>query len=592
MNNRPSDHNSISASCTASLTLGVRGRWFPNLYDLAIMVVILGLFMAIAQIASDMARPLPPKNVSLIVLDPWYLFEYGARTTARMFLAIFASLLFTFLVAPLAAKSKRAEQIIIPALDTLQSVPVLGFISFTIVFFLNLFPGSVLGAECASIFAIFTAQVWNMIFSFYQSLRTIPEDLDEASTHLGLSTWMRFWKLEVPFSAPGLLWNAMMSMSAGWFFLVASEAIISTNSKIFLPGIGSWLAQAIEQENIAAVLWAVLAMGIIITLYNQFIFSPLIVAIDKYRLEETEGQFHAKSWVYNFFQRTRCFKGLALLMGWINNYLSALSVRSDRQKDHQRKKNPSRSKVIDIIWIGLIAGVMIWALKTIHNYVSLSFDWEIFREALIGCFYTLTRVLMTLALASLIWIPIGVWLGLRPWAAQRSKSMSQFLAAFPANIFYPFFVVGIVTYNLDPTIWLSPLMMIGAQWYIFFNVIAGASAFPNDLKEASAIYHVSHWTWWKKIILPGIFPFYITGTLTAWGAAWNASIVSEFVSWGPIKLEAIGIGSFIAKASEANDFPRIVLGLTLLSFFVIFFNRLLWQPLYNASKLTSGEKSK
>lgn len=576
------DPISSPPTITAALSSAVRGHWMPNSYDVILMVIILGMFMMIAKIASEMVHPLPPKNTILIVLDPWNLFEYGARTTARMFLAIFASLLFTFMIAPLAAKSKRAERVIIPTLDILQSVPVLGFISFTVVFFLNLFPGSELGAECASIFAIFTAQVWNMTFSFYQSLRTVPKDLSEVCTHLGLSPWMRFWKLEVPFSTPGLVWNAMMSMSAAWFFLVASEAIITNNSRIFLPGIGSWLALAIDQENISAVIWAVSAMGIIIILYNQLIFGPLVVGIDKYKLEETEGQSPAKSWVYDLFQRTNWFKFLTKILEWTSQRLFTISIPPPITPKRPSKGNPHLSKTIDVLWYFLIYSLVIWALWTIYTYITLYLNTSILREAFIGCLYTLMRVLSTLAIASLIWVPIGVWLGLRPWAAQRSKSISQFLAAFPANIFFPFFVIGIVSYNLDPTIWLSPLMMIGAQWYIFFNVIAGTSAFPNDLKEVTAIYRVGNWNWWKKIMLPGIFPFYITGTLTAWGAAWNASIVSEFVSWGPTKLEAIGIGSFIAKASEASDFPRIVLGLTLLSLFVITFNRLLWRRLYTA----------
>ncbi len=580
-------HN--SPSLPPNLTSILRRRLIPNVYDMIILVMIAAFFIIIAQIAQKMTQQLPLEIESPIVLDPWNLFEYGARTTTRMLLAIFASLLFTFIIAPLAAKSRRAERIIIPILDILQSVPVLGFISFTVLFFLNLFPGSQMGAECAAIFAIFSAQVWNMTFSFYQSLRSIPKDLGEVSAHLGLSPWMRFWKLEVPFAAPGLLWNTMMSMSGGWFFLVASEAIIARNTKIILPGIGSWLSQAINQEDIAAVIWAVMAMGLIIILYNQFIFAPIVVIIDKYRFEETEGQDKPKSWVYDLFHRTQYLQFIRIPVGWIkvlsSLLLKAFSKSSAGVNFYQTpfpKRNQRSSAIIDHIWIILTIMGITWALWTVYNFIYTSLDKSILTEALIGCLYTFIRVIITLTLASLVWVPIGVWLGLRPWAAQRSKSISQFLAAFPANIFFPFFVVGIVTYNLNPTIWLSPLMIIGAQWYIFFNVIAGASTFPNDLKEVSALFHVGTWNWWRKVILPGILPFYITGMLTAWGAAWNTSIVAEYVSWGPTKLEATGIGSFIAKASEENDFQRIVLGLALLSFIVIIVNRFVWGRLYSA----------
>lgn len=571
-----------------SRTLALRGRIMPNLYDVLVLITLIALFIAASWIAKEMGKPLIPQaeNASPIVLDPWNLFEYGGRTTMRMFIGIFASLLFTFIIAPIAAKSRRAEMIIIPALDFLQSVPVLGFLSFTVLFFLSLFPGSQMGAEGAAIFAIFTAQVWNMTFSFYQSLRTIPKDLNEVSIHLGLSPWMRFWKLEVPFSAPGLVWNTMMSMSGGWFFLVASESIIANNSKIILPGIGAWLALAIDQQDVQAVLWAVFAMAVVIVLYNQLIFSPVLVWIDKFKMEDTEGQSRPKSWVYNLLQRTYSIKFLSATHGWIKERLATISLwgAPPGHKFFQRpfpKQNKVLSRTMDFIWITLLLLLLTWAARTVYEYIYSSLYREIVIEALWGCLYTFLRVAATLIIASLIWVPIGVWLGIRPWAAQRSKSISQFLAAFPANIFFPFFVIVIVKYSLNPDIWLSPLMMLGAQWYIFFNVVAGASAFPNDLKEVSALYHIRTWNWWRKVMLPGIFPYYITGGLTAWGGAWNASIVAEYVSWGPTKLEALGIGSFIAKASEAEDYPKIVLGLFFLTFIVITVNRLLWRKLYN-----------
>ena len=288
----------ITGAIGRPLGLGGQGL-LPNLYDLAIFILIVGVFALLAHGAREMAAPVAKLTTEPVTLDPRNLPEYALRTTLRMFAAILASLLFTFIVATLAAKSRRAELVIIPALDILQSVPVLGFLTFTVVFFLRLFPDSELGAECAAIFAIFTSQAWNMAFSFYQSLRTVPRDLDEVSRHFRLSPWLRFWRLEAPFAAPGLIWNTMMSMSGGWFFVVASEAITVGNTTIKLPGIGSWLALAIDAKDVAAVLMAVATMAIVILAYDQLLFRPIVAWADKFRFEQTAAQQRPHSWVYD-----------------------------------------------------------------------------------------------------------------------------------------------------------------------------------------------------------------------------------------------------------------------------------------------------
>src|SRR5579871_3827520 len=289
------------------LGLGRRGL-VPNLYDCIIFLVIVAAFILVAHAAREMGEPLARLDVAPVTLDPRNLPEYALRTTLRMFAAIIASLIFTFVFATLAAKSRKAELVIVPALDILQSVPVLGFLTFTVVVFMRLFPGSQLGAECASIFAIFTSQAWNMAFSFYQSLRTVPTDLDEVCRHFQLSPWLRFWRLDVPFAAPGLIWNTMMSMSGGWFFVVASEAITVGNTTVKLPGIGSWLAVAIDAKDIDAVLLAVLAMAVVILGYDQLVFRPIVAWADKFRFEQTAAQQRPHSWVYDAIRRTRLVK--------------------------------------------------------------------------------------------------------------------------------------------------------------------------------------------------------------------------------------------------------------------------------------------
>ena len=306
------------------LGLGPAGV-LPNLYDLAIFILIAGAFVALAHGAREIASPATRLALEPITLDPANLPEYALRTTLRMFAAIVASLLFTFVVATLAAKSRKAELIIIPALDILQSVPVLGFLTFTVVFFIGLFPTSELGAECAAIFAIFTAQAWNMTFSFYQSLRTLPSDLEEVSQHFRLSPWLRFWRLEAPFGAPGLIWNTMMSMSGGWFFVVASEAITVGDTTLKLPGIGSWLAVAIDAKDIRAVLLAVATMAVVILAYDQLLFRPIVAWADKFRFEQTAAQQLPRSWVYDFWRRGRVIRRLSLVTGWLGRRLATIS---------------------------------------------------------------------------------------------------------------------------------------------------------------------------------------------------------------------------------------------------------------------------
>ena len=499
----------------ATISATVASAW-PNRYDLIVFVAIGALFVAIIHGAHYMHRPLEGLVANPVSLDPRNLPQYALLTTMRMFAALGFSLLFTFLVAPLAAKSKKAERVIIPALDILQSVPVLGFLTFTVIFFMNLFPGGELGAELAAVFAIFTSQAWNMTFSFYQSLKTVPRDLEEITIHLGLSPWQRFWKLDAPFATPGLVWNMMVSMSGGWFFVVASEAIAVGDTKITLPGIGSYLALAISEKNIEAVAWAVGVMGVVIVLYDQLLFRPIVAWADKFSVELIAAQEQPKSWVLDVLRRTRLVQTIT---GFVSGLLDMFSgnVRQLAKQIPEPKVTGVATKVFDWAFNLALLVVVVWALYSVISYVSATLGWPDVQEAVIDGIITFFRVVILIAIASLIWVPIGVYVGLRPALAERVQPLAQFLAAFPANVLFPFVVVGIVTYHLNPDIWLSPLIVLGTQWYILFNVIAGASVFPGDLREASKIYQLRSWLWWRKVILPGIFPYYVTGALTASG---------------------------------------------------------------------------
>jgi NitT/TauT family transport system permease protein len=558
---------------TWPLSLGQRGV-LPNVYDAALFVVVAAGFVALAHVAREMEAPLAKLDLTPVTLDVARLPEYALRTTLRMFAAILASLAFTLVVATLAAKSRKAELVIIPALDILQSVPVLGFLSFTVVFFMRLFPGTQLGVECAAIFAIFTSQAWNMAFSFYQSLRTIPRDLDEVSRHFRLSAWLRFRRLELPFAAPGLIWNTMMSMSGSWFFVVASEAITVGDTTVKLPGIGSWIAVAIERRDLAAVVSAVIAMAVVILIYDTLIFRPIVAWADKFRFEQIAAQQRPHSWVYDMIRRTRLLKRLLSPLVWA---AAQMPVADARLK--LREATP-RSKLGDILFVAIVVAAVAYALLLVTQYIRTSLSLHDFSSAVWFGFLTLVRVVVLIAAASLLWVPIGVWIGLRPWAAERAQPVAQFFAAFPANVLFPIVVIAIVSLKLNPNIWLSPLMVLGTQWYILFNVIAGASAFPTDLREVSALFRLRTWQWWRQVMLPGILPYYVTGALTASGGSWNASIVAEVASWGDTKLRADGLGSYIADATAAGDYPRVVLGIVVMSVYVVIFNRLLWRPLY------------
>ncbi|MGO9392905.1 ABC transporter permease [Rhodoblastus sp.] len=523
--------------------------------------------------------PLTVLDSMPISLDPWCLPEYALRTTLRMLAAIVASLLFTFVYATIAAKSRRAEMVLIPVLDILQSVPILGFLTFTVVFFMNLFPGRVIGAELASVFAIFTSQAWNMTFSMYQSLRNVPRDLEEATQSFHLSWWRRFWRLDVPFAVPGLVWNTMMSMSGGWFFVVASEAITVGDTTVTLPGVGAYVATAIKEQNLPAVGYAVLAMLVVIIIYDQLLFRPIVAWADKFRFEQTASVEAPTSWLLDIFRRTRFLRTLVTRVSDVIQSTTRIRLPLPH---FPRIKFPFNvpDRTIDAVWIATIFIGAIWLGWTVVQFIAASLNWSDVETAVLDGLYTLIRVTILIALASLIWVPIGVWIGLRPSVAEKVQPIAQFMAAFPANILFPAAVVLIVHYGLNANIWLSPLMVLGTQWYILFNVIAGTTAFPGDLKEAAKSFHLSGWKWWRYVILPGIFPYYITGAITASGGSWNAAIVAEVASWGDTKLHAVGLGSYIASATEAGDFHRVILGIAVMSIYVTLFNRLLWRPLY------------
>ena len=554
-----------------------------NRWDWALLPLVLAILFSLAYAGSQMTRPYAVGDALPITLDPWMLPYYLLRTTLRMFIALGASLVFSCIFAAVASKYKAAERVMVPLLDILQSIPILGFLSITVTGFIALFPGNLLGVECAAIFAIFTSQAWNMAFSLYQSLRTVPSELQEAARVFQLSGWQRFWRLGLPFAMPGLLWNMMMSMSGGWFFVVAAEAISVSNQNIKLPGVGSYIALAIEARDLGAVGWAIAGMMVGILLYDQLFFRPLIAWADKFKFEEGSAETEPSSWLLTWWRRSdRTQRVGQAAVKVFERSLMLFKQSHDGTSIRARAKpvNPTVARIFDAALAATVLFAAWWLIGFIHAEVSLH---EVGHVMLLGL-YTMLRVLLLIGLAALIWVPAGVWIGMNPRWAGRLQALVQFLAAFPANLMFPIAVVLIVRWHLNPNIWLSPLMVLGTQWYLLFNVIAGASSVPTELRYAAENIGLTGWLKWKRYLLPAIFPSFVTGAITASGGSWNASIVAEYVTWGDTTLQAEGLGSYIAHMTAIGDFPRIALGIAVMCVFVMSMNHFVWRRLYRLAE--------
>ncbi|MCE4553667.1 ABC transporter permease [Roseateles cellulosilyticus] len=566
-------------------------RFFPrpaveasfNRWDWALLPLVLAVLILLAVAAGQMAKPFHLGEPLPLSLDPAHLPYYLLRTTLRMFIALAASVVFACVFAVLAAKVRAAEKVLVPLLDILQSIPILGFQAIAVAPFIALFPGNLFGVELAALFAIFTSQAWNMAFSLYQSLRTVPTELQEAARIFQLSGWQRFWRLELPFAMPGLLWNMMMSMSGGWFFVVASEAISVAGQDIKLPGVGSYIAVAIQARDMAAIGWAILGMLIGIVLYDQLFFRPLLAWADRFRFEEGGSEYAPQSWLLTWLRRTELLSKLGEWPGrWITASFATFRKRYDGRSIRAKPQPPN--PLWGRVWDALIAALVLFAIWRLVRFIHTEVGWgeaaHVFQLGL----YTLARVLVLIAVASLIWVPIGVWIGLNPRIAGRVQAVAQFLAAFPSNLVFPVAVLAIVKFRLNPDIWLSPLIILGTQWYLLFNVVAGASTIPSELRLAAQNLGLKGWLAWKRYLLPAIFPSFVTGAITASGGSWNASIVAEYVTWGDTQLQAAGLGSYIQQMTTAGDFPRIALGIGVMCVFVMALNHWLWRRLYRIAE--------
>ena len=560
-------------------------KWpIPNHWDLLGLLIVIAAIILLGWGAKHMSSTFHIDQKIPISLDPWMLPGYALHSVLRMLIALVCSLIFTFVFGTWAGKSRAAAKVIVPMIDILQSVPVLGFLSISVVGFIVLFKGSMLGPEAAAIFAIFTAQVWNMTLSLYQSVLTVPKPMHEAASMFKLSGWQRFWRIEAPFAMPGLIWNMMMSMSGSWVFLVAAEAITVAHHDITLPGIGSYIALAIARADSHAIMYVIVAMFCVILLYDQLLFRPLVAWSSKFKMNTSLGADEPESWVLNLFQRARVIKRLGL---WIHEHFDwLLNGAAFRKRAGKARKTIHRKhhQLMVVFWYMLIGLAALACLYIVAQYifaaVGLSELWLTIRLG----FWTALRVMIAIIISSLIWIPIGVLIGRHQHATKWVQPIAQFLAAFPANLLFPVMTLWILHNHLNVNIWCAPLMILGTQWYILFNVVAGTQAIPQNLHDAMGTLRVRRWLWWKRFVLPGIFPHYITGAITAAGGAWNLSIIAEALDWGTHHLRATGLGAYLTEQYTAGHFQQLTLGIAVMSLYVLVINRALWRPLYRLAE--------
>jgi NitT/TauT family transport system permease protein len=554
--------------------------------DVGVGIAVLLLVYIVLRVGEGARAPAHASTT--LNLDPSNLPYYAARSLLRMFIALFFSYAFSLSYAYVAARSRRWRRVLIPALDILQSVPVLGFLAVTVTFFVALFPGSELGFECAAIFAVFTSQAWNITFSFYHSLISQPAEFDEASKLMGLSRWKRFWTIDVPGGAIGLVWNGMMSFGGSWFFLTASEAIAVTapsgrTRHYTLPGVGSYVGVAENEGKLRYVIYGIITMIIIILVVNFFFWRPLVAYVEKFRVEQSESDQKARSLVLNVLHRSSwpavIGRGRQALARPVNHFMGrATGLDQLRLEGHA-----ARRRTADLAFVVAVTLVLIYGLYSMIAYIATGSDGlAVFGTTFYDGFLTFLRVVVVVAASSVIWVPVGVWIGFNPRVAQFMQPIVQVFASFPANFIFPFAIVVFLDIHLSLNFGAIVLMALGTQWYVLFNVIAGASAVPSDLKEAMDNLGVRGWNRWRRFILPGIFPAYITGAITAAGGAWNATIVAEIVMYNHRTLVAKGLGSFIAL--NTGNLPELFAGLLVMSIYVTGLNALLWRRMYRLAE--------
>jgi NitT/TauT family transport system permease protein len=567
---------------TLSRSLVLERTW-PFFLDLSVAACGLALFYAVLRIAQYwMGHPVVAVAISPSAkMLPLYAFY----SVVRIAVAYLLSLIFAVGYGYIAAYNPRAEGFMIAVLDILQSIPVLSFLPGVMLAMVSLIPGRQLGIELGAILLIFTGQVWNMAFSFYSSLKSLPRELREAAGVFRFSAWQRFWQLELPYSTIGLVWNSMVSVAGGWFFLMACEMFVLGDRDFRLPGLGSYLQTAASRGDFHGMAWGSVAMIIIIVATDQLVWRPVIVWADKFKFEQTESTSRRSSPILFALENSQA-------LGWLrrvtlvpaSEQIYARLARQRRELSARPIQDPrKRSQLATILFIavgaslvGLAAFRALELMRHVHGQEIVAL--------LEGAVATFFRVNAALLIASAWTIPAGVAIGFHPRLARIAQPLAQIAASYPATAIFPILLIALVRWGGGLGIGSIALMLLGTQWYILFNVIAGASAIPSDLKEVAKLYHFSRWQRWKIVILPGIFPYLVTGLVTASGGAWNASIVAEYFHLKDRTLQTLGLGAQISSASDHGQFSILLLATIIMSLMVVTVNRLVWRPMFRLAE--------
>jgi len=562
----------------------VPAQTWPILIDLAVVLCGLTFFLGMIKLGTYwMSRPMPAVVISHSVRAlPLYAFY----SVARIAIAYLFSLIFAVTYGYIAAYNSRVEAWMIAILDILQSIPVLSFLPGVMLAMMALIPGHQLGIELGSILLIFTGQVWNMAFSFYSSLKSIPREMIEASRIYRYSAWQRFWQLELPFSAIGLIWNSIVSVAGGWFFLIVCEMFAFRGTNFRLPGLGSYLQTAASTQDMHALLWGLVVLVLIIVATDQLIWRPLIAWSDKFKFEQTESATRATSPILSLLQQTTALTRLpARVWGGVEERIyHRLSQTRECRIVHPIDDTPGKSDMLlPLLLAAFAAPAVLWSLFQAYLLIRGT-TWAEIHLLLLGAGATWLRVNASILIAALWTIPVGVTIGSNPRLARFLQPITQVVASVPATALFPVLMLGLIRIGGGLGVGSIALMLMGTQWYILFNVIAGAMAIPSDLREVATVYHFTRWQRWTRLILPGIFPYLVTGMITASGGAWNASIVSEYFHIGDQTLQTVGLGAQISAASDSGNISSLLLATVLMASIVVTMNRLVWRRLYRLAE--------
>ena len=545
--------------------------------ELPIVLGGIGLFYSVIAFARYWSGPVSAQ--AEISLHPAALPKYALFSVLRLGIAYIFSFVFTLVYGYVAAYNRKAERFMIPLLDTLQSIPVLSFLPGVMISMAALFPSRQLGVELGSVLLIFTGQVWNMTFSFYSSLKNIPTEMREAARAYRLGWWQRFWQLELPQAAIGLIWNSMMSVAGGWFFLMACEMFVLGSRDFRLPGLGSYLQTAANAGDARAILWGLMTMIGVIVLIDQMVWRPVIAWAEKFKLEQVGAAEIPRSPILTLLRSSKLLPFATRSFVWpLRERLDLHFAKAHETRLLTEDKNRVPLWVLRAVAVVALAAIAYAVAKVFAILATMSVT-EL-RHLLWGAGATFLRVETVLLLAALWTVPVGVAIGLRPRLSAIAQPIAQIAASVPATALFPIILLVLIRAGGGLGIGSIVLLLLGTQWYMLFNVIAGASAIPADLKEVCSTYRLSRTERWRRLFLPAIFPYLITGFVTASGGAWNASIVAEYFHFRGQTISTTGLGAIISQATDSGNFRLLLAATVVMAVMVVTINRLVWRPLY------------